>query len=140
MSSTPDMLPDDLIVPDDMIWFFHRQDSEQATGFSVRYSDMPKRRPTPLELLSEQQGWAVYTNEAHNRFGRDANMLVHLACNRHFPNWWLAPDLLGSAEKDPGLYCDTCKEHLPLKVYHIFWGAYRLLNMKKTYDGDLYRR
>lgn len=95
------------------------------------YQYMPARR-LATELLSEQHGWGIYTNTQNNRLNKEANMLVHLGCNRHFPNWWLAPDVLGGAANDPEIDCAGCKERLPLDVYHVFWGIYRLLNMKKS--------
>lgn len=96
------------------------------------YMEPSALRPTPEALLSEQDGWAVYTSGPEtNQNKKDANMLVHLACNRHFPNWWLAPDIQGGAAVDPDIECSGCNEKLPLSAYYIFWGAYRLLNMSK---------
>lgn len=95
------------------------------------YAYMPSLR-LAHELLSEQEGWGVYTQPNNNRLNKEANMLVHLACNRHFPNWWLAPEVLGGATHDPEIDCRSCKERLPLEAYHIFWSIYRLLNMKKS--------
>ncbi len=94
---------------------------------------MPASRPAKEALLSEQDGWAVYT--INNSKAKEANTLVHLACNRHWPNWWLAPDIQGGAAEDPKIHCSGCNEKLPLKIYYIFWGIYRLLNMK-TQNAD----
>ena len=96
------------------------------------YTHMPALRPAPEALLSEQQGWAIYTVPTNGTFPvpKEANTLVHLECNRHWPNWWLASIVTGGASQDPGIHCPECKVNLPLEVYHIFWGAYRLLNMK----------
>lgn len=92
------------------------------------YSYMPSLRSGP-PLLSEQQGWGIYTTT--NTAGREANMLVHLACGRGYPNWWLAPDIMDGALQDPEITCVDCQAKLPIEAYHIFWGAYRLLNMSR---------
>lgn len=115
----------------------HYKEVEKAWRKSYRGMwDMPALR-LAFEPLNQQGNWAIYTNHEHRSVSdADANMLVHLPCNRHYPNWWLAPEIMGGAAQDPEIHCSGCDEKLPLETYYIFWGAYRLLNMTKQNDRN----
>jgi hypothetical protein len=92
---------------------------------------MPATRPAPEALLSEQMGWAIYTMPTNGVPSQtEANMLVHLTCNVHFPNWSLSPSICGVPAQASGIHCRECDEDLPFEAFKVFYGAYRLLNMR----------